>query len=144
MPYGESYDKTEYNAEEIPDALPDGWYPVRIGDVSKEIVKKEEGDPGPDVPMANVKFVVRGGDYEGQIIFRRFPLPVTAAAEGKKIQYNRFLVPFLEALGAPKQGLKPDSWIGTELWIETHADIFKGAKQMSVVNYSAENPTKKK
>ena len=138
MPYGESYDKDQYDGNDIPDAIPDGWYPVRIADVTKETVGET------DVPMANVRFSIRGGDFEGQNIFRRFPLPIGDIPEGKKIQYQRFLVPFLEAIGAPKQGMKPDAWIGTELWVRVKVETFAGAKDAKVVEYSAENPTKVK
>lgn len=146
MPYGESYEESEFDADKIPEALPDGWYPARVADVTKEKVE-ESG-----APMANVRFLIRGGDFEGQSIFRRFPLPIETSEtkekggipSGKAMQYGRFLIPFLTAIGASRKGLKPDTWIGTEVWIQVATDTFKGAKQSNIVGYSSEKPTAKK
>ena len=142
MPYGEKYSEKEFDRDKIPTAIPPGIYRVRVADVSKERVEDNAA------PMANVRFAVTGGDFEGQVIFRRFVIPIEddeckakgGIPDAKRMQYMRFLGPFLDAVGAAKKGLSPDAWIGNELWIRVKNEEFNGAIDAKIDGFYAEKP----
>lgn len=143
MPYGEEYKSEEYDRDLIPTTIPAGIYRARIVDVNKERVEKN------GAPMASVRFMITTGEYEGQGLFRRYPLPIVddeCAAKGgltdaQKMNYNRFLAPFLDAIGAPAEGLSPDKWIGEECWIRVETEDYEGAETSKITGI-ANDPAK--
>ena len=144
MPYGIAYSETEYARTQETGTIPEGLYRVRVKDVSAERTKESKA------PMANVQLLIAEGEYEGQPLWRRFPLPIEdeegraagGLSAGDKMGYARFLNPFLEAIGAPKRGLRPDAWIGEELWVRVKLEEYEGAAQAKLAGFFSKRPAR--
>jgi hypothetical protein len=53
------------------DALPSGWYPCAITDISHS-TSKADSKKYPNVPMINVEFTIQSGDFENRRFWRNY------------------------------------------------------------------------